>query len=152
MDTTLCVNVDDDPCRSRGLGGEKDVEDELIEGSVSKQILLVAPITARGRKLQSVQRIPTRQRLALVPLDSTVISQRVELADDARQEWVDAKSVMVNQVFVTENDAEDTPADQLARSVLEPCRVPLIVKALRRPLEDSGVPLQLLQQEQATIT
>ena len=137
------IEIEDDLGRCRRMGLHEQIDEQPLDGCSVVADLVVAR-RLRPAQLQSVQRALARQRRARRP-------PRRQLAAQRRQHRVVAKLVVVDQVFVAQRDPVHPLTHQRRDLVLDPRRIALVVKALRKPIDQPERPRRPAQQQHSRV-
>ena len=104
-------------------------------------------VIARRFKLAQLQ--PVERRLA--GHRRAILASRLELARQHRHQRIVAQLVVVVEILVTERDPEHPLADQRRDLVLDQVRASLVVKARRKPIDQSDRTIRRAQKQRASI-
>jgi len=147
------VEVDHDLFRTARLALNVEVHQGLVGGLKIERDFLVAGGAAGlgGRELEPVERAFAGPGLAAVALAAAFFAFQVALARQHRQQRIGAQAVVIVEVLVTQRQAVDPLADQLAHGVLDRVGIAVVLKAGGELAQDAGFLLDFVQQQGAAI-
>ena len=142
------VEIQDDTRGRLLVGLQEQVEEQVPHRRTVHGDLLVAalPVCPDGGQLQPIQRALARQGLALVPLPSPILAQRVLFPHQNRQQRMVTKGVVIVEVLVTQTQSVDPLGHEIFDGVLDQVRVAMIGEAGGELPDDARGPLRLPQQ------
>jgi hypothetical protein len=138
-----CIEIEDDL-----LGRPRVRLHELVDQQVLDRYRIVADLViARRFKLAQLQ--PVERRLA--GHRRAILAPRRELPRQNRHQRIMAQFVVVVEILVTQRDPEHPLTDERHNLVLDQVLAPLVVKARRKPIDQSDRPIRRAQKQSTRI-
>jgi len=135
------------------VGVEEHIDHQSVNriGAIDDLLVAVRPIRILGRQLQPVQSALARQRVTLIALAATCCADGVWLADGGGQQGIIAKIIVIIEIFIALNQAQNPLTDQLVDAVLDKTRITMIDKTLRKSTKYAAAFRQLPRQKYTSI-
>jgi hypothetical protein len=150
------VEVQNEACRRRRRRVllQERLQEELLQAVHVADNLLVAAagVGADGSQFEAVEGTLAGQRLATVARAEAVVAQGIDLADQDGQERIEAKAVVVVEVFVAPPaQAEDTLAEEVGQGVFDEVGVAVVAEAAAKGVEEAKGVIDFAEQEATSV-
>ena len=135
------------------VGLHKTVHEQAVHARGVSHDLLVTRLGVGigGCELQAVEGARARQGLALVAREKAILPGGVLLADQHRQQRIQAQPIVVVEVLVAEREPKYPLRHQLPHAVLDRFRIAVVDKLLGEALDDACPGFDLPEQQSAAV-
>jgi hypothetical protein len=131
---------------------EERVDEEPLHGVQMGDDLLVTTlgIGSDRREFEPIERALAGEGFALA-LAIAIEPERIFLADEDSHEWIEAKLIVIVEIFIAQTEAEDSLLEEIDERVLDAIGIAMIGEAAGELLNDSESLLDFAEQEPAAI-
>ena len=98
-----------------------------------------------GRQFQTIQRALAGQRFAPIPVAAAIVTGRVGLADQYRQERIEAKGVVVIEIFVAQGQGKHPLSQQIVDRMFDQIGIAVVGKTGRKSSQNARLGFHLPQ-------
>lgn len=135
------------------MQGDERLDKEVLNVPRPRHDLLVTTARVRSdrRQLQPIERALPRQRTTAIRRVDAILTSRILLADQHRQQRIAPQGLVVVEVFIPQTQPEDPLLEQIDKRMCDLVGIPMIVKAVRKPLQQPSPRLDLAEQHSADV-
>jgi len=100
-----------------------------------------------GGEFESIESTLAGERLAAILGANAILAERIALADGDGEESVVAKSVVIDEVLVSQAEAEDALLEEIAEGMFEAVGMAIIGEAIGELIEEVEVFIEIAQEQ-----